>query len=216
MTIFLPALKSQVSTIKEGFAFICLFLIAYLVLLCQLILQGCQKIWHDITMPFQRIIFLIPQINVLRNDTVGILGDTSRYFLATVPAPLTDAVTIKEFWFWAPDYHIKNAQKCVLAWKVRGLATNWERLLMTRVRYLSDHEFIANKKWLSTIKISLKSKPDSLLSSFHHRLKSTSVLSWFKFFKLFKQWQEMKIHLVYSHGLINFGFFKESWNISDL
>jgi len=32
--------------------------------------------------------------------------------------------------------HKNRIKKCVLAWKVRGAATNWERLLMARVRYL--------------------------------------------------------------------------------
>ena len=35
--------------------------------------------------------------------------------LYTVPAPLTDQATIQELPFWGPDYHIKNAKKCVLA-----------------------------------------------------------------------------------------------------
>ena len=38
----------------------------------------------------------------------------------TVPAPSTDAATIQELSFLGPYYHIKNAKKWVLAWKVMG------------------------------------------------------------------------------------------------
>ena len=51
----------------------------------------------------------------------------------TVTAPLTDAATIQELWFLGPDCHIKTHIECVLAWKDRGAATNWERLSMARV-----------------------------------------------------------------------------------
>ena len=35
--------------------------------------------------------------------------NVQNHFVITVPAPLTDAATIQEFWFCGPDYHIKNA-----------------------------------------------------------------------------------------------------------
>ena len=56
--------------------------------------------------------------------------------MITVHVPLKGVPIIQKILFWPSDCHIKKHKKCVLAWFLRGLATNRERPLLAQVRYL--------------------------------------------------------------------------------